>query len=97
MKFKKILFFVVIILIITNLYKHFYINNQTLSLNKKYDIIKLDKNENYKGKGQEIVYGKNGYFTTFTTVDVNKKIYKEYKQNGSSSWSNNKYWGRNYC
>ena len=35
MEFKKILFFVVIILIITNLYKHFYINNQTLRLSEK--------------------------------------------------------------
>lgn len=37
--------------------------------------------------------GKDGYFTTFTTVDVNQKTYKEYKQNGSSSWASHRYWG----
>lgn len=34
-----------------------------------------------------------GYFTTFTTVSDNLKIYKEYKQNGNASWKNNEYWG----
>ena len=37
--------------------------------------------------------GKDGYFTTFTTVNNHKKKYKEYKQNGDSSWSNKEYWG----
>lgn len=39
------------------------------------------------------VKDKDGYFSTFTTEDKNKKIYKEYKQNGYSSWSNLEYWG----
>jgi len=39
---------------------------------------------------------KIGYFTTFTTISKNnKKIYKEYKQNGTSSWSQNNYWDDN--
>lgn len=55
-----------------------------------YGIIKQDTNSNYPGIGQKNVEGKDGYFTTFTTK--NNKTYKEYKQNGNSSWSNNKYW-----
>lgn len=58
----------------------------------KYDIIKLDTNPNYDGIGQEKVDNQDGYYTTFTTIDENKKIYKEYKQNGDASWSNNEYW-----
>lgn len=46
-----------------------------------------------QGSGQESIQGKDGYFTTFTTVSQNQKTYIEYKQNGSSSWSYNKYWG----
>lgn len=56
----------------------------------EYDIIKQDINNNYVGIGQEKVNNKDGYFTTFTTQ--NSKTYKEYKQNGNSSWCNNKYW-----
>ena len=55
-----------------------------------YPVIKQDTNENYDGLGQEEIKGKDGYFTTFTTN--NNKIYKEYKQNGNSSWSNHSYW-----
>lgn len=55
-----------------------------------YSILKQDNNANYLGIGQEKVYNKDGYFTTFTTK--NNKIYKEYKQNGNSSWSNYSYW-----
>lgn len=54
-----------------------------------YDIIKQDINLHYSGIGQEKVNDKDGYFTTFTTK---QKTYKEYKQNGNSSWSNNSYW-----
>ncbi len=57
-----------------------------------YPIIKQDLNSNYAGIGQEKVDNKDGYFTTFTTVEENLKIYKEYKQNGNSSWSDNEYW-----
>lgn len=60
--------------------------------NAEYDIIEADINENYLGIGQERVKGKDGYFTTFTTKEGNKKTYLEYKQNGKSSWSNNPYW-----
>lgn len=50
-------------------------------------------NSNYSGIGQEAVKGKDGYFTTFTTVGSHKKTYLEYKQNWTSSWAKNEYWG----
>lgn len=57
----------------------------------KYGIIKQDTNTNYSGIGQAKVKGQDGYFTTFTTTDG--KTYKEYKQTGTASWSDNPYWG----
>ncbi len=101
-KRKKIKIFRIIIILIVlfeiiNLYKKYnnsiinFINNITNS--SKYEIIKQDYNENYLGKGQENIKNKDGYFTTFTTVETNKKTYIEYKQNGTSSWKNNIYWG----
>ena len=58
----------------------------------EYKTIKQDVNKNYAGIGQEKVNDKDGYFTTFTTIENHKKTYIEYKQNGLSSWSNNHYW-----
>jgi len=55
-----------------------------------YDIIKQDTNSNYSGIGQEKILYKDGYDTIFTTS--NHQIYKEYKQNGNSSWSSLPYW-----
>lgn len=75
------LFFILFIIFI--LYNKFSIS--------KYKIIKQDYNKNYSGIGQKQVKNKDGYFTTFTTE--NNKVYIEYKQNGSSSWNNNEYWG----
>lgn len=63
------------------------------SIFNNYETIKLDKNENYSGIGQEKAPNVDGYFTTFTTMKDNQKTYKEYKQNGNASWSNNNYWG----
>ncbi len=60
---------------------------------KPYDNCGLPTNENYSGLGQKIVSGQDGYFTTFTTNSANPKIYREYKQNGTSSWANHPYWG----
>lgn len=48
-------------------------------------------NDLYKGIGQEKVEGKDGYDTTFTSI--NGKVYKEYKQVGNASYKNNQYWG----
>ena len=59
----------------------------------EYKTIKQDINKNYSGIGQEKVKNKDGYYTTFTTIEDHKKTYIEYKQNGNSSWSNNQYWG----
>ena len=55
--------------------------------------IKQDINKNYSGIGQEKTQNTDGYFSTFTTNENYKKTYIEYKQNGNSPWSNNKYWG----
>ena len=54
-------------------------------------IIAFSTNTNYAGIGQKRVLGKDGYLTTFTTSDG--KTYKEYKQNGDSSWAERYYWG----
>lgn len=64
-----------------------YIWNQVLP---KYALNANSTNSNYSGIGQKAVLGKDGYFSTFTTTDG--KIYKEYKQNGDSSWSERYYW-----
>ena len=102
---KIILFLLIIIFAIYLLYKYNYLllENNIISnvgninnLNSKtseYGIVKQDKNSNYSGIGQEKVKNKDGYLTTFTTSEPNKKTYKEYKQNGNSSWANNHYWG----
>ncbi len=58
----------------------------------KYKTIKKDINLDYAGIGQKKVEHKDGYFTTFTTQGKNPKTYLEYKQNGTASWSNEKYW-----
>lgn len=86
---KLILF--IIILIFIGIYL-LYTINYSLTTNI-FLPISNSKNNNYSGIGQEAVTGKDGYFTTFTTVDENKKTYKEFKQNGDSSWSQNSYWG----
>ena len=90
---KKILLIILILIGIIYLKKNYINNNILEKSSENYEVIKLDKNENYKGVGQKKLDGKDGYFTTFTTVDVNKKIYKEYKQNGSASWAHHRYWG----
>lgn len=59
-------------------------------ISSEYAIIKQDTNPNYLGIGQEKIENKDGYFTIFKSK--NGKTYKEYKQNGNSSWSKNKYW-----
>lgn len=71
-------------------------NNTTktaIQLNDElYGIVKEDNNSNYSGIGQEKIKEQDGYFTTFTTGEKNKKTYREYKQNGASSWANLPYW-----
>ena len=82
------LFFLLLVLYI--IYK--CINFSLLSTSK-YKVIAQNYNKNYIGIGQEQVSGKDGYFSTFTTENSNKKTYIEYKQNGNASWSKNEYWG----
>ena len=44
--------------------------------------------------GQTIVYGQDGFTTTFTTLNSKyTKTYKEFKQNIDCSWNNKSYWG----
>ncbi len=94
-KKKKMVIFIIIIGIMSiTLFN--IINNKVLLNNIYHTIfggyatIKLDTNENYDGIGQQSVDNEDGYFTTFTTSD--DKTYKEYKQNGDSTWSNKEYW-----
>ena len=86
-----------IILIIIIFFISKLINIYSTYSKEKYENknIAEEKNLNYSGIGQEKVGGKDGYFTTFTTISENKKVYKEYKQNGEASWANNDYWGGN--
>ena len=83
-------------------FRNISFNNISYRLNKfvskitntsEYKTIKQDINKNYSGIGQEKVKNKDGYFTTFTTIENHKKTYIEYKQNADSSWNNNQYWG----
>ncbi|MCI8310489.1 MAG: hypothetical protein HFJ45_10190 [Clostridia bacterium] len=101
-KSKKIIFVLLFILILIYLkFNHKLIDTLSTSISgitnnsTYYKIIKQDKNNNYHGIGQEKVTNQDGYFTTFTTTEDNKKTYKEFKQNGNSSWANHKYWGGN--
>lgn len=88
-----ILFAIIFLLVSLNLKKDTNNNSPvfTFPYSSEYAITKEDSNPNYAGIGQKNVSDKDGYFTTFTTVD--KKCYKEYKQNGNSSWSSHTYWG----
>lgn len=94
---KKFVVFILLIIIGTYSVMNYLINNNFLNDFNLFNIIgyrviKLDNNSNYSGIGQEKVKNKDGYFTTFTTENNYKKTYKEYKQNGNSSWANNEYW-----
>ena len=83
-------FFIILItfLVLYLLYVlHYSLNNNTFLP------IFISKNSDYQGIGQVEITGEDGYFTTFTTIDENKKTYKEFKQNGTSSWAQNSYWG----
>jgi len=86
-KLKKLFILILIFIIFYYLKQNPYFNYSG------YRTIAESSNKNYSGIGQEIVKDKDGYFTIFTTEESNKKTYKEYKQNGKSSWSNNSYWG----
>lgn len=101
LKIKNILILLVLIIVIM----YFYIKNigseanntplvntDIVGVSPKYSIIKQDYNDKYSGVGQKTIENQDGYFTTFTTVKKYEKTYKEYKQNGNNSWSNNEYW-----
>ena len=101
--FKMLIFIVIIFLALLficykstkeffRFFLHDNLNSSSISSysSNKYETIKLDNNSNYLGIGQKKVSGCDGYFTTFT--DLNNKTFKEYKQNGTSSWANKNYW-----
>lgn len=88
----KIIILIFIVILFRNLYISFYENIKP-HIFSKYEIIYESKNKNYTGVGQKTVKNQDGLYTTFTTVGDNPKVYKEYKQNGNSSWSKHKYWG----
>ena len=98
-KLRVIIFIILIVIImgtLVNKYKHIFLDKISNIYNNNYfektvNIDELANNSLYLGIGQETVKGKDGYDTTFTTS--NGKVYKEYKQNGNSSWKNNFYWG----
>ncbi len=99
---KKVIILLLIILGVFLFFREIPFNKISYNLNRfiskisntsKYKTIKQDINKNYFGIGQETVNGKDGYFTTFSTIESYKKTYIEYKQNGDSSWNNNQYWG----
>jgi len=97
LQLKKILLFMLLIITTIYIFNEFKTNNitdktVTIFTNTEYKTIKLDTNNHYNGIGQEKVKNKDGYFSTFTTIETNKKTYIEYKQNGNSSWANNEYW-----
>lgn len=85
---KKKSYIKLIIFIILFIICAFYIGNKFFS---KYTLVSASSNVNYSGIGQKFISGKDGYVTTFTTS--NGKTYKEYKQNGNSSWAERYYWG----
>lgn len=91
-----IILIVVIVWAIVNKYAYIlndFVNNQYFinQAQKPINVEELSKNSLYEGIGQEKIEGKDGYDTTFTTIDG--KIYKEYKQTGNASYKNNSYWG----
>ncbi|MCI8636432.1 MAG: hypothetical protein HFJ36_00955 [Clostridia bacterium] len=102
MKKKRIIILLIIILGIYLFFRNtsfsdiFYNFNRFISNvtnTSEYKTIKQDTNNNYSGIGKEKVNDKDGYFNTFTTIESHQKTYIEYKQNGTSSWSNKQYWG----
>lgn len=84
--YKKYIFFVIFVLL-CGLGAYYAVNH----FFPRYTLNPIRNNPNYSGIGQKTVYGKDGYITTFTTSSG--KTYKEYKQNGNSSWAENYYWG----
>lgn len=87
LRFGRIFFLLFIIFLLV--YSFFYAQSRK---SQDYLAIASRKNTNYPGIGQEIVSGKDGYTTTFTTYGENTKVYKEYKQNGQASWAELPYW-----
>ena len=96
MRKKRIVLLLIIIFIIyfgRNTFFNLHTLFSGITNHFSYQTIKQDRNSNYSGIGQKRIENQDGYFTTFTTTTTNQKTYIEYKQNGTSSWSNQDYWG----
>lgn len=89
--YKKYIFLMIFILICT-LYavNRFLPQYASVPVHNNSNYSEIRTNSNYPGIGQKLVSRKDGYVTTFTTSDG--KTYKEYKQNGNSSWAERYYW-----
>lgn len=92
-KLKILIFVIILLLLILSLVQRDERNEKMEKIVEVKDsnVEKYSKNSLYNGIGQEIVEGKDGYDTTFTSN--NNKKYKEYKQIGNASWKNKSYWG----
>ena len=97
-KYKKLnikIFLLALCLVFIIIYCFFSSSEDFLSVGSyysenKYPIINENTNKNYSGVGKGFVNNEDGYSSTFTTNT--NKVYKEFKQNGNSSWSNLNYW-----
>lgn len=88
---KMLLLTIMVIGVILYVYFNSYTSTSLNTLSSSsYSIIKKDNNENYSGIGKKAIEGQDGYSTTFTSFK--NKVYKEFKQNGNSSWSTLAYW-----
>lgn len=92
-KSRKLLLLLIVGLLVFSFLHYDYIFETFLANPSTYKNIHENENKKYSGIGQKEAKNQNGYFTAFTTEEKYQKTYKEFKQNGSASWSQNAYWG----
>jgi len=100
--FFKMLFLLILISICVYLGYEYQVNgnwNHIVQVFSKIHLTKIHLEDvnfasNHSIQGQTLVDNRDGYTTTFTTLNTkHQKTYKEFKQNIDSSWSNHSYWG----
>lgn len=94
----KLIFFIIVIVIVVQVVKDLTREHKNNTVQTSPKVLMSDNKENLeleeKILGQKKIEDADGYTTEFTTLNKNNsKTYKEYKQNGNSSWSQNPYWG----
>ena len=92
-KSKKLRLLLLIFLLVFAYFHYYFIFETFLATPSSYETVHENQNKHYAGIGQKEVKNQDGYFTTFTTEENHQKTYKEFKQNGSASWSEKFYWG----